>query len=107
MFGIVGIPITEIAVAAQAVGIKYIGMRNEQAACNTASAVGYLTGKPRICLIVSGSGFLHALGGMNCWPLIVIRGFLTEIRKPWELSKNFHRLKLVGCTTNYLSTQAA
>ena len=31
MFGIVGIPITEIAVAAQAVGIKYIGMRNEQA----------------------------------------------------------------------------
>uniref|UniRef100_A0A8C3T8H3 Thiamine pyrophosphate enzyme N-terminal TPP-binding domain-containing protein n=1 Tax=Chelydra serpentina TaxID=8475 RepID=A0A8C3T8H3_CHESE len=31
MFGIVGIPVTEIAIAAQAIGIKYIGMRNEQA----------------------------------------------------------------------------
>jgi hypothetical protein len=32
MFGIVGIPVTEIAMAAQEIGIKYIGMRNEQAA---------------------------------------------------------------------------
>ena len=31
MFGIVGIPVIEIAMAAQAAGIKYIGMRNEQA----------------------------------------------------------------------------
>lgn len=31
MFGVVGIPVTEIALAAQEVGIKYIGMRNEQA----------------------------------------------------------------------------
>ncbi|XP_074840635.1 2-hydroxyacyl-CoA lyase 1 isoform X2 [Carettochelys insculpta] len=31
IFGIVGIPVTEIAIAAQAIGIKYIGMRNEQA----------------------------------------------------------------------------
>ncbi|KAM9388021.1 2-hydroxyacyl-CoA lyase 1 [Phaethornis superciliosus] len=79
MFGIVGIPVTEIAVAAQAVGIKYVGMRNEQAACYAASAVGYLTGRPGVCLVVSGPGFLHALGGManatiNCWPLIVIGG---------------------------------
>ncbi|XP_068791370.1 2-hydroxyacyl-CoA lyase 1 isoform X2 [Struthio camelus] len=79
MFGVVGIPITEIAIAAQAIGIKYIGMRNEQAACYAASAVGYLTGRPGVCLVVSGPGFLHALGGManasmNCWPLIVIGG---------------------------------
>ncbi|XP_074006297.1 2-hydroxyacyl-CoA lyase 1 [Numenius arquata] len=79
MFGIVGIPVTEIAMAAQAVGIKYVGMRNEQAACYAASAVGYLTGRPGVCLVVSGPGFLHALGGManatiNCWPLIVIGG---------------------------------
>ncbi|XP_059674457.1 2-hydroxyacyl-CoA lyase 1 isoform X4 [Gavia stellata] len=72
MFGIVGIPVTEIAIAAQAVGIKYVGMRNEQAACYAASAVGYLTGRPGVCLVVSGPGFLHALGGManatmNCW----------------------------------------
>lgn len=31
MFGIVGIPVTDIALAAQEVGIRYIGMRNEQA----------------------------------------------------------------------------
>ncbi|XP_054240910.1 2-hydroxyacyl-CoA lyase 1 isoform X3 [Indicator indicator] len=79
MFGVVGIPVTEIAVAAQAVGIKYVGMRNEQAACYAASAIGYLTGRPGVCLVVSGPGFLHALGGManatiNCWPLIVIGG---------------------------------
>uniref|UniRef100_A0A8U7MEZ2 2-hydroxyacyl-CoA lyase n=1 Tax=Corvus moneduloides TaxID=1196302 RepID=A0A8U7MEZ2_CORMO len=72
MFGIVGIPVTEIAIAAQAVGIKYVGMRNEQAACYAASAVGYLTGRPGVCLVVSGPGFLHALGGIanatiNCW----------------------------------------
>ncbi|XP_074840636.1 2-hydroxyacyl-CoA lyase 1 isoform X3 [Carettochelys insculpta] len=79
IFGIVGIPVTEIAIAAQAIGIKYIGMRNEQAACYAASAVGYLTGRPGACLVVSGPGLLHALGGMananmNCWPLIVIGG---------------------------------
>lgn len=34
MFGIVGIPVTEIAIAAQATGIRYVGMRNEQAVSN-------------------------------------------------------------------------
>ncbi|XP_015423591.1 PREDICTED: 2-hydroxyacyl-CoA lyase 1 isoform X1 [Myotis davidii] len=79
MFGIVGIPVTEIAIAAQQLGIRYVGMRNEQAACYAASAVGYLTGRPGVCLVVSGPGLVHALGGMananmNCWPLIVIGG---------------------------------
>ncbi|XP_069874723.1 2-hydroxyacyl-CoA lyase 1 isoform X3 [Dipodomys merriami] len=79
MFGIVGIPVTEIALAAQELGIRYIGMRNEQAACYAASAIGYLTGRPGVCLVVSGPGLIHALGGMananiNCWPLIVIGG---------------------------------
>nr|XP_019581542.1 PREDICTED: 2-hydroxyacyl-CoA lyase 1 [Rhinolophus sinicus]XP_019581543.1 PREDICTED: 2-hydroxyacyl-CoA lyase 1 [Rhinolophus sinicus] len=79
MFGIVGIPVTEIAVAAQQLGIRYVGMRNEQAACYAASAVGYLTGRPGVCLVVSGPGLIHALGGMananmNCWPLLVIGG---------------------------------
>lgn len=31
MFGIVGVPIIEVAMAAQAAGIRYVGMRNEQA----------------------------------------------------------------------------
>ncbi|KAM9307787.1 2-hydroxyacyl-CoA lyase 1 [Gastrophryne carolinensis] len=79
MFGIVGIPIIEVAFAAQAVGIKYIGMRNEQAAAYAASAVGYLTGRPAVCLAVSGPGLINTLSGMansnmNCWPLIVLAG---------------------------------
>ncbi|XP_028747042.1 2-hydroxyacyl-CoA lyase 1 [Peromyscus leucopus] len=79
MFGVVGIPVTEIALAAQELGMRYIGMRNEQAACYAASAVGYLTGRPGVCLVVSGPGLIHALGGMananmNCWPLIVVGG---------------------------------
>ncbi|XP_053323713.1 2-hydroxyacyl-CoA lyase 1 [Spea bombifrons] len=79
MFGIVGIPIIEVAIAAQVAGIKYVGMRNEQAACYAASAVGYLTGRPGACLVVSGPGLINALSGMansnmNCWPLIVLGG---------------------------------
>lgn len=31
IFGIVGVPVVELAMAAQMEGIKYIGMRNEQA----------------------------------------------------------------------------
>ena len=34
MFGVVGIPIIEIALAAQSCGIKYFGMRNEQVVRN-------------------------------------------------------------------------
>ena len=54
-------------------------MRNEQAACYAAQAIGYLTGIPGVCLVVSGPGLLHALGGManakeNSWPLLVIAG---------------------------------
>ncbi|XP_068611683.1 2-hydroxyacyl-CoA lyase 1 [Brachionichthys hirsutus] len=79
MFGIVGVPVIEVAMAAQAAGIKYVGMRNEQAACYAASAIGFLTGRPGACLVVSGPGLIHALGGMananmNCWPVIVIGG---------------------------------
>lgn len=69
--------------AMQAVGLKYIGMRNEQAACYAAQAIGYLTGKPGVCLVVSGPGLLHVTGGManaqvNCWPLLVIAGSTNE-----------------------------
>ena len=31
VFGVVGIPIMEVAVALQDVGVRYVGMRNEQA----------------------------------------------------------------------------
>ncbi|KAK6047542.1 thiamine pyrophosphate enzyme, TPP binding domain protein [Cooperia oncophora] len=79
MFGVVGFPIIEVGVAAQAFGIKYVGCRNEQAACYAAQAMGYLTRKPAVCLVVSGPGLLHAIGGLanatvNCWPMICIGG---------------------------------
>ena len=79
MFGIVGIPVVEVAYAAQIAGIKYIGMRNEQSASYAASSVGYMTERPGVCLVVSGPGLVHALAGMsnaqqNCWPLVVIGG---------------------------------
>lgn len=59
--------------------IHYIGMRNEQAACYAAQAMGYLTGTPGAVLVVSGPGMLHTVGGManaqiNCWPVLVIGG---------------------------------
>ncbi|XP_022916626.1 2-hydroxyacyl-CoA lyase 1 [Onthophagus taurus] len=79
VFGIVGFPVIEFGMACQTEGLNYIGMRNEQAACYAAQAIGYLTGKPGVCLVVSGPGLLHTYGGManaqiNCWPLLVIGG---------------------------------
>ena len=79
MFGIVGFPVQPIAAAAQEVGIKYVGMRNEQAASYAAQAVGYMTGRPGACLTVSGPGVIHAFAGLanakeNCWPMILIGG---------------------------------
>lgn len=83
VFGIVGIPVIELAMACQQEGIHFIGMRNEQAACYAAQAIGYLTKKPGVCLVVSGPGLLHTFGGManaqiNCWPLLVIGGSCAE-----------------------------
>ena len=79
MFGIVGFPVGPIAEAAQKEGIKYVGMRNEQSASYAAQAVGYLTGRPGACLVVSGPGVVHGLSGLanaqqNCWPMILIGG---------------------------------
>lgn len=79
MFGIVGVPVIPIAIWAQREGIKYYGFRNEQAASYAAAAVGYLTGRPGVCLGVSGPGMIHGVAGManawsNCWPMILIGG---------------------------------
>ena len=43
IFGVVGIPVVEVAVAAQQEGLQYIGMRNEQAACYAAQVRLYCT----------------------------------------------------------------
>lgn len=79
VFGIVGYPVIELGMALQQAGLKYIGMRNEQAASYAAGAIGYLTGRPGCCLVVPGPGVIHALAGManssaNGWPMICLAG---------------------------------
>jgi oxalyl-CoA decarboxylase len=52
-YGVVGIPITDLARVAQASGIRYIGFRQETSAGNAAAAAGFLTRRPGVCLTVS------------------------------------------------------
>jgi oxalyl-CoA decarboxylase len=79
IYGIVGIPITDLARVAQASGIRYIGFRQEASAGNAAAAAGFLTRRPGVCLTTSGPGFLNALPALanattNCFPMIQISG---------------------------------
>jgi oxalyl-CoA decarboxylase len=79
IFGLVGIPITDLARLAQAEGMRFIGFRHEQNAGNAAAVAGYMTKKPGICLTVSAPGFLNGLTALanattNCFPMILISG---------------------------------
>ena len=79
IYGVAGIPITDLARLAHAEGLKYIGFRHEQAAGNAATIAGYLTQKPGICLTVSAPGFLNGMLALantttNCFPMILISG---------------------------------
>lgn len=64
IFGLVGVPVSDIAEQAINIGIRFIGFRNEQAASYAATAYGYLTGRPGVCLVVGGPGVLHAIAGV-------------------------------------------
>ncbi|HVQ50805.1 MAG TPA: oxalyl-CoA decarboxylase [Mycobacterium sp.] len=79
IYGVVGIPITDLARIAQASGIRYIGFRHESDAGHAAAAAGFLTQKPGICLTVSAPGFLNGLVALanataNCFPMVQISG---------------------------------
>jgi oxalyl-CoA decarboxylase len=79
IYGVVGIPITDLARIAQASGIRYIGFRHESDAGHAAAAAGFLTKKPGICLTVSAPGFLNGLVALanattNCFPMVQISG---------------------------------
>ncbi|MBQ0830513.1 oxalyl-CoA decarboxylase [Streptomyces sp. RG38] len=79
IYGVVGIPITDLARVAQASGIRYIGFRHESNAGHAAAAAGFLTKKPGICLTVSAPGFLNGLVALanattNCFPMVQISG---------------------------------
>ena len=79
IFGLVGIPITDLCRLAQAEGMRFIGFRHEQHAGNAAAIAGFMTQKPGICLTVSAPGFLNGLTALanatvNCFPMILISG---------------------------------
>ena len=79
LYGVAGIPITDLLRLAQAEGFRYIGFRHEQSAANAAAIAGYLTQKPGICMTVSAPGFLNGLVGLanattNCFPMVLISG---------------------------------
>ena len=79
VFGLPGIPITDLTRKMQAEGLRVISFRHEQHAGNAAAAAGFLTGKPGICLTVSAPGFLNGLTALanattNCFPMILISG---------------------------------
>src|SRR5256886_6400619 len=79
IYGVPGIPVTDLARLAQANGIRYIGSRHGQSAGNAAAIAGYLTQRPGICLTVSAPGFLNGMIALanattNGFPMIQISG---------------------------------
>ena len=79
IYGVPGIPITDLGRMAQAAGLRVISFRHEQHAGNAAAIAGFLTKKPGICLTVSAPGFLNGLTALanattNCFPMILISG---------------------------------
>ncbi|RTL95723.1 oxalyl-CoA decarboxylase [Ancylobacter aquaticus] len=79
IYGVPGIPITDLGRMAQAEGIRVVSFRHEQNAGNAAAIAGFLTKKPGVCLTVSAPGFLNGLTALanattNCFPMILISG---------------------------------
>src|SRR5437867_4792426 len=79
IFGLPGIPITDLTRKLQRAGLRVISFRHEQSAGYAASIAGFMTGKPGVCLTVSAPGFLNGLTALanattNCFPMILISG---------------------------------
>jgi oxalyl-CoA decarboxylase len=79
IYGVPGIPITDLGRMAQSAGMRVISFRHEQNAANAAAIAGFLTRKPGVCLTVSAPGFLNGLTALanattNCFPMILISG---------------------------------
>jgi oxalyl-CoA decarboxylase len=79
IYGLPGIPISDLTRRAQAAGLRVISFRHEQSAGYAASIAGFMTQRPGVCLTVSAPGFLNALTALanattNCFPMILISG---------------------------------
>jgi len=99
IYGVVGIPITDLARTAQASGIRYIGFRHETSAGNAAAAAGFL--EPSLVfmtgtstLLTDGSGAADFLNQGTC------RFALVEART----ERNFvQRAEAIGLRYNVAS----
>ncbi|MBS7328568.1 MAG: oxalyl-CoA decarboxylase [Oxalobacter sp.] len=79
MYGVVGIPITNLARLWQEDGQKFYSFRAEQHAGYAASIAGYIQGKPGVALTVSAPGFLNGVTALahattNCFPMLLLSG---------------------------------
>ncbi|MDX2218326.1 MAG: oxalyl-CoA decarboxylase [Burkholderiales bacterium] len=79
LYGLPGIPITDLTRKAQAEGMRMLSFRHEQNAGYAASIAGFISQKPGVCLTVSAPGFLNGLNALahatvNCFPMILISG---------------------------------
>ncbi len=79
IYGVPGIPITDLGRMAQAEDIRVLSFRHEQNAGYAAAIAGFLTKKPGVCLTVSAPGFLNGLTALahattNCFPMILVSG---------------------------------
>src|SRR5437899_7613905 len=79
IFGLPGIPITDLTRKLQRAGLRVISFRHEQNAGYAASIAGFMTQKPGVSLTVSAPGFLNGLPALanattNCFPMILISG---------------------------------
>jgi oxalyl-CoA decarboxylase len=79
IYGVPGIPITDLGRMAQAEGVRVLSFRHEQNAGYAAAIAGFLTKKPGVCLTVSAPGFLNGLTALahattNCFPMILVSG---------------------------------
>jgi oxalyl-CoA decarboxylase len=105
LYGVAGIPVTELLRLAQAEGLRYYGFRHEQQAANAAAISGFLTQKPGVCITVSAPGFLNGLVGLanatvNCFPMILISG--SSDRNIVDLEQgDYEELDQMNCAKPY------
>jgi oxalyl-CoA decarboxylase len=85
IYGLLGIPVTEVGRIWQARGNKFFSFRNEQNAGYAASVAGYLTKKPGVCVTVSAPGFLNGLTALanattNCFLIARLPSVSTVLK---------------------------
>ena len=79
IYGVAGIPVTDLMRLAQEKGIHYFGFRHETSAGYAAGISGYLRQWPGVCMTVSAPGFLNGMVALanattNGFPMILISG---------------------------------